>query len=68
VRDVVDGVEITDRGWQTGATARLAVTTDDTASGTNTTARKTLTPLSFRFSRAATTRLMSTVGTTVPIV
>src|ERR1700737_5074823 len=45
-----------------------AVTTDDTARGTKTTARKTLIPLSFRFSRAATTRLMSTAGTGVPVV
>src|SRR5690349_7822037 len=43
-----------------------AITTDEMASGRNTIVRKIAMPLTFRFRTPATTRLMSTVGTTVP--
>src|ERR1700739_4092686 len=45
-----------------------AITTADTASGRKIAVRKMLMPLSFRFSAAATTTLMSMVGTRVPTV
>src|SRR6516165_4582134 len=45
-----------------------AITTDEMASGRKTMVRKMPMPLTFRFSTAATTRLMTMVGTTVPTV
>src|ERR1700751_2987915 len=45
-----------------------AMTTDEMASGRKTMVRKIPMPLTFRFSTPATTRLMRTVGTTVPSV
>src|ERR1700757_2478829 len=45
-----------------------AMTTDEMASGRKTIVRKTPMPLTFRFSTPATTRLITTVGTTVPRV
>ena len=77
-----DGVTFTDIVGETAATLSIpsdqsyvgqyvqltAVTTDDTARGRKTTVRRMLMPLSFRFSRAATTRLISTVGTSVQAV
>ena len=45
-----------------------AITTDEMASGIKTMVRKIPMPLTFRFSTPATTRLMTTVGTTVPTV
>ncbi|BBX59096.1 hypothetical protein MSHO_44410 [Mycobacterium shottsii] len=45
-----------------------AITTDEMASGRKTIVRKTPIPGTFRFSTAATTRLIRTVGTTVPAV
>nr|CRL72535.1 hypothetical protein CPGR_00943 [Mycolicibacter nonchromogenicus] len=45
-----------------------AITTEDTANGIKAIARNRPIPLILRFSRPATARLMSTVGTTVPTV
>lgn len=45
-----------------------AITTDEMASGRKTVVRKTPMPLTFRFSIAATRRLITTVGATVPTV
>jgi hypothetical protein len=45
-----------------------AITTAETASGKNTTVRKTPMPRTFRFRAPATARLMTTVGTSVPTV
>src|SRR5947209_17410812 len=45
-----------------------AITTDEIASGRKTMVRNTPMPPALRFSTPATTRLMSSVGTTVPIV
>src|SRR5579875_1389273 len=45
-----------------------AITTVETASGRNAAVRKSPIPLIFRLSTAATTRLINTVGTTLPRV